>query len=153
MKRNTRMNIGAFMIVLMLSLPFATAESLKITDIQVKEVSDRYAIINWVTDQFSSSQVKFGENSTELDNTKSNSRQVLNHTLLLKGLKSDTKYFFNVSSQNSNGTSAMEGLDFTTALIDTIPPFINVEIPDSINKNTLNIVGTTEPNAEIYIYI
>jgi len=153
MEKTAKMNIGAFMIVLMLSLPFATAEALKINDVAVKEVSDRYAIINWNTDQISSSEVKFGENITVLDNTKSNSKQVVNHTLVLNGLKAETKYFFNVSSQNDNGTSVLGPNEFTTALLDTIPPFISAEIPDFINKNTINIIGATEPNAEIYIYV
>ena len=152
MRKTLKMNIGAFMIVLMLSLPFATAESLKITDVQVKEVSDRYAIINWITDKVSSSEVKFGEN-LNLDSVKLNSKKVTNHTILLRGLNPETNYFFNVSSNDGSETAAEGGFNLNTTLLDTLPPFINAETPASTNKNAINIIGTTEPNAEIYIYV
>ena len=58
---------GIFSIfVAMLFLVMPLANSLSISDLSVTEVSDRYAVVEWDTDEVAVSEIQYGENETSL---------------------------------------------------------------------------------------
>jgi len=138
------------MLFLFVLLPFAEALSISNATVQA---SDRYAIINWQTDENASSTVLYGTNVTKLTLTKTSSVLEKNHALLISQLKNNTAYYFNVSSTNATVTATAGPFNFTTTLKDTIIPFIDVKLPEYYGSTTLSVTVRTEPNTEVYVYI
>jgi hypothetical protein len=153
MNQNYKKGWSIFFIVLILFMPIEVSFAVSVDKVKVQQVSDRYAVVNWQSDQASSSVVKYGFNTTKLTTTQTISTLVKNHTVLLPSLKNNTKYYFNVSSTNPNGSASKGVFNFTTTLKDTIAPFINVKLPDYVGSTSLAISGTTEPNTQIYVYV
>ncbi len=153
----TKQNAALFMILLIILLPIQTASALTISNVNVVEYSNRYALINWETDEASSSLVKYDVTNTTLTLTKSDSSFVKNHTVLLSNLLSSTEYFFFVQSSNENGTAvdnkSNEYYKFTTDSVDTKPPFIIADLPRYNAGTEINIDVMTEPNALVVIYV
>ncbi len=141
-----------FVIVIMLAVPMASA--LSVNEVNVKEVSDRYAVIEWETDEAASGKVEFGETSQDLAAAETSSVLVKSHSMIISPLDSAVKYFYNVTSANENGTKTVGPNEFTTAVSDNIAPFIEVDIPEFMNTpENLKIDGKTEPNTDVYVYV
>ncbi|MBT5873584.1 MAG: T9SS type A sorting domain-containing protein [Candidatus Latescibacteria bacterium] len=90
--------------------------------------SDDRAIITWLTDEGSDSEVQFGTDADSLETAVVDGAIVTSHQVTLTGLTPSTKYFFKVLSsdvaQNGPTTSATFSLT-TSATPDTETPVIS----------------------------
>ncbi|VVB76376.1 Uncharacterised protein [Candidatus Tiddalikarchaeum anstoanum] len=72
-------------------------------------------LITWLTNEQGNSSVKYGINLSMMGGVVSNSSFVLNRSLLISGLSSNTTYYYNVTSCDILGNCAMKGsYNFTT---------------------------------------
>jgi len=143
--------ISIFMILLIVLLPVSF--SLSITNVEYSNITDRSAIIKWRTDEASNSSVHYG-NSTNLTLSKDVSESVLNHSVLIDNLLNNTLYYFAVQSGDVINNNSGNFYSFTTQqTIVNIPLFLNVSIPAYVNTGTINIAGTTKPNARVLVYL
>jgi hypothetical protein len=89
----------------MLLLPqVAVADGPAISNVSVPNVTGTTAIITWVTNSSSDSQVNYGT-TTGLGTIVSDNSTVNNHLILLQGLNPGTIYYFEVESTDVSGTS------------------------------------------------
>ncbi len=139
-------------VVMLLFLLLPVSSALSINNVQVSEVSDRYAIVNWQSDIDSSSTVSYGTDES-LSSSKSSAVKTTNHSVLISPLNNNTQYFFNASSVNGSDSAIVGPNTFTTTLTDTINPAINVNLPDYVGSTTISITGSSEPNTQIYVYV
>ena len=97
-----------------------------ISNITVTSIAATSATINWITDQSSTSQVKYGLTNSYGTTTTLNSAFVTSHTVTLTGLSASTNYHFQVISTTSgNATTSSSDQTFSTiAAPDTTPPSI-----------------------------
>lgn len=155
-RNNTKYFAMLLGIIISLLLFISSAHALAISNAEIKEVSDRYAIVAWQTDKDADSSAIYGKTETAMAGsgimTKTGAK---NHSVLLLRLDPNTEYFFNITSEAQDGEKAVYGiLNFTTALTDTIAPFIDVLVPEFWKEpGNFKLSGRTEPNAEIYIRI
>jgi len=78
----------------------------EITDVAVDNILSTQARINWTTDEFATSLVKYGD---YLDGYETSKRETLftkNHSISLDGLLPKTRYYFAVNSTDRSGNSA-----------------------------------------------
>ena len=154
---NTKQIFAMFSMALMLFLPITTVHALAITDVNIEQVSDRYARINWQTDENSDSLLRYDITNTTLALDESDSTLVTNHTIMLTNLLNGTRYFFEVESTNENGTVGDNNSDvyhqFVTDASDTTPPFIIADLPAYNPGTSIDIQVETEPNALIRIFV
>lgn len=141
--------ISIFMIILMVSLTPVFALSISGTN---ADVSDRYAVIKWDTDEMSTSRVAYGLNESSMDKRQTDSTPATNHTIVLLGLQRSTTYSYSANSTNQNGTATSGVLEFTTSAVDDKNPFVEFDVPEYTRDARLNIEGLTEPDSEVYLY-
>ncbi|MBN2421237.1 fibronectin type III domain-containing protein [Candidatus Woesearchaeota archaeon] len=141
-----------FVIAVMMLIPVETCFAMNLRDITVSDVSDRYAIINWQTDNAGDSSVVFGQDESSLS-VKSSSVMTENHSVMLSPLIPGTDYIFNVSSRNGTDFAISTADTFTTLTSDNAPPFIGVELPEYAGSTTIPMTVYTEPNSQVYIYV
>ncbi|MDY6834857.1 MAG: Ig-like domain-containing protein [Chloroflexota bacterium] len=85
-----------------------------ISPVQVIDATSSSATITWTTDDMSDSAINYGETES-LGTIVSDSSLVTSHTMELTGLSSNTTYYYQVTSTNSDGYSSTSGLyTFTT---------------------------------------
>ncbi|MFC1728066.1 hypothetical protein ACFLZ7_01210 [Nanoarchaeota archaeon] len=148
--------IALFCILLVLTLPVGVADALSISNIDL-EVSDRYAIVNWETDEASNSLVHYDVTNVTLALQGQDSVLKTNHSLMLTNLIADTKYYYSVESSNPNGTVVDNNSgayhEFMTDLVDTTPPFIIADIPEYNAGALIDIEVSTEPDSIIFLYV
>ncbi len=93
-----------------------------IVNVNVSEITETTARINWTTSENANSTVKYGKTKS-LGSIKERALYVKEHSLGIGSLQPKTLYYFNVSScdlaENCNETGIF---NFTT--IDTTPPFV-----------------------------
>ncbi|MBN1156734.1 fibronectin type III domain-containing protein, partial [Candidatus Woesearchaeota archaeon] len=120
-----------------------THESL--TDVTTQSGS---AEIRWTTDADANSTVIYDTGSQEMNYSVSDSQLTKQHTLTMDGLISDTLYYYVIVS-NDISTPAYT---FRTNL--SSGTFLNINaLPERVNKNKINISGTTEANARFKIFV
>jgi hypothetical protein len=77
-----------------------------ISGVTVSNIIDTAATITWTTNQQSTSTVDYG-NTTALGSTTSDGNLTYNHTINLTGLSPNTLYYYQVSSTNAEGRTAV----------------------------------------------
>ncbi len=88
----------------------------EITGVEVDNIISSEARINWTTDEFAASLVKYGSTQGGYEITKRDPLFTENHSILLDGLMPGTKYYFAVNSTDRSGNSAeSEALEFETS--------------------------------------
>jgi hypothetical protein len=81
------------------------------------------ALITWITDEFATSSIEYGETVSYGMSSSSNSF-IKNHSIFIDGLTTDTLYHFRVSSRDSSG-NASTSADYTfTPTYDIVAPNI-----------------------------
>ncbi|GAG13241.1 unnamed protein product, partial [marine sediment metagenome] len=77
-------------------------EPTRITEVKIAEVGKDYAVIFWRTNHYTrNNKVNYGENRSYGNNVFSEDRE-REHTAKITNLKPNTKYVFEVMSQNKN---------------------------------------------------
>ncbi|MCX6641915.1 MAG: fibronectin type III domain-containing protein, partial [Candidatus Bathyarchaeota archaeon] len=87
-----------------------------ITEIFIDNILSSEARINWTTDEFATSLVKYGGFPDEYETSKKDTLFTKNHSIYLDGLLPETKYYFAVNSTDRSGNSAeVKALEFVTS--------------------------------------
>jgi len=154
MKKITRL-ASVFMIQLIVLLPFAIA--LEISGTGAKDITDKFAVAAWQTNDPADSRVFYGLNKTDLALTKTDINKVNNHSVFLGGLSPNKVYYFKVKSVSSNGTKEDDNggnmYSFQTLSNDSVPPYIETNVPEYSNKAVIDIFGKTEPMTLVNLYV
>ncbi|HBG46065.1 MAG TPA: hypothetical protein DDW94_03655 [Deltaproteobacteria bacterium] len=104
------------------------------------------AVINWMTDEASTSQVEYGLTASYGYSTTLDTAARTTHSQTINGLAADTTYNFRVRSVDSTGNAAISGnYTFKTEPpADTAPPVIsNVQVTD-ITSTSAVVSWTTD---------
>ncbi len=128
-------------------------ESVNISDVKIKNISDTSVIISWVTNVLSNTWVKYGKTSS-YGSTKevSNQSSVTKHSARLDYLKPNIKYYYQVSSRNED--TSQKGKKDGFFVINKENPdtnsnisFLNIDIPEKymINGNVKILWNTSVP--------
>ena len=98
--------IMAVLLLLLLLLPqSALAAGPQISNVSVSDITETTVEISWTTNTTSDSRVNYGT-STALGQTKYDSIEGTTHNIILTGLTQGTKYYFEVESTGTSGTSS-----------------------------------------------
>lgn len=99
-----------------------------LSNVSVAIATYNSAIINWKTDEDSTSQIETGivsgsySTSTSIDTTKS-----IYHSVTVIGLTNSTKYYFRAKSKDSQDNEGISSeSNFTTSDINTVTVYVNV---------------------------
>jgi len=128
-----------------------------ISYIKVFNISGDSAIINWTTDKWSTSVVKYWTLSGFYRNT-TRGEDGTRHMVFLLGLLPSTKYYFVVNSTDIAGNSAQSSEHLFTTYPDIYPPIIsNINVSSSINETDETIMAnitwvTDEPSYSFVKY-
>jgi hypothetical protein len=94
------------------------------------------AIVRWHSDTPTSSAVSYGETSSYGTNSSYDASMVMNHQVLIGGLKASTTYHFRVAGADADGNAVFSG-DST---------FVTQSVPSKVSQSPVTIVigpGTT----------
>lgn len=97
-----------------------------ISNVKAENINNTSATITWTTDEASNSIVEYGTSSGSYSNSTQNTTAVTSHSINLTNLKSGTKYYYVVKSQDAAGNQATgseynfttTGQTFTLLLVD-----------------------------------
>ncbi len=147
--------IALFLVELILILPIYSS-ALTISNIQV-DATDKSATVTWLTDEESVTKINYGADKNNLNGSVSEVALIKDHSVLLRDLEKSTAYFFELIAQTPteilvDGKSG-EYYKFVTLEEDIVPPFIDVEIPEAVDSNELDIFGQTEIDTKIELFI
>ena len=138
-------------------LTFTTADTTDeippvLSNINVVNITDTSATVQWQTNEASDSRVSFGLN-TGYGNEQFNENLVINHSIDLYGLRADTIYHVQVESRdNSSNVTLSEDFTFQTAReADIIPPVISNIIESDITESSITISWQTDEKSGSYI--
>lgn len=113
-----------------------------ISEVGVFEVSPYSARVTWTTDEWCTSQVEYGEDSTYGRFTVLSTTLVTSHSMFLVGLDPSTTYHFRVRSRDvAENETVSADEEFTTAALGT---FYHVD-QKAANASDLNPGTETEP--------
>ena len=117
----------------------------RISHVRVLGISDKGAVVTWITDIPANSVVKYGL-TANYNNAPFNSEMVTSHSITLSGLRPNTDYHFQVNSTNVPGSYAVSrDYTFTTTdLPDNIPPTITDLRVDGVTATTAVISWNTD---------
>ncbi len=137
-------------LTLILNLPLISA--LEISNVRAEEIIQNSAMVRWDTDQPADSFVGYGESKETLIKV-GDAQKVTEHELPATNLKPSTKYYFNVESDGLINDNSGEYYSFTTLAPDTSPPEIVVKLPEMVPGVNLDLVGWTEVNSKVILYV
>lgn len=123
-----------------------------INNLQILEIINKTATINWITNENSTSIVYYGLNDT-LNSILEDNNSVINHILTLKNLVENEKYVFIASSCDKNNNCANSTTQSFTILKDVTLPLLDVTIPAFVNTGTIDIIGKTRPFSDVKLYV
>lgn len=142
--------IALIVIILFVNLP--VVQALEISNVRAEDVTENSAVIRWQTDQPADSFASYGQEK-ESFSTLGDALPVAEHQISIKNLNPDTEYFYQVKSSDLVDDNSGQFYNFKTLAPDTTPPAISVEVLSAIKGNELDIVGTTELNAIVNLYL
>lgn len=117
-----------------------------ISDIEVINITGVGGQVHWITNEISSSWVDYGRTvGYELGHV-NNPALVLNHTLSIGGLASQTAYHYRVISVDGSGNIATSA-DKTFFTLDVTPPIISLLVVGDITTTTARITWTTNESS------
>lgn len=126
-----------------------------ITRVSVSGVTDRLAVISWVTNEPADSTVHYGL-TTSYGLSVSESNFVLKHSIVLRELSPSTVYHFRVESRDPSGNGPARSGDYTFRTLsapDTAPPIIS-SVRVSVITDRMAVVSweTDEPADSLVEY-
>jgi len=100
---------------------FTTDGPPQISNVQVSQISDDSAIINWDTSAPADSQVEYGLTASYGSTTTLDPTPTLSHSVVLSNLNAETLYHYRVLSSNTGGDAYSGDYTFSTlAFVDEI---------------------------------
>lgn len=87
-----------------------------ISEVNVSDITESSATINWITDEEATSWVKYGKTETYKSTTPVDEGLTMEHSVTLTGLEPDTTYHFSARSKDAGGNRAFyKDRTFTTS--------------------------------------
>ncbi len=123
----------------------------EINNIDVSTPTDLTARIKWNTNENSTSEIRYGINTT--DKIKSSNELKINHSVTIDGLTKGLKYIYYIRSCDASNNCGISQNQTFTAGIDTTPPFFNLSVPRYVNKRVIDLAGTTEPFSSVTLFV
>jgi len=129
----------------------------RISSVAAALVSNTSAVITWVTDKNSTSQVIYGTSTAYGTETAVSTDLLTGHSVTLTGLAGNTKYYYKVVSVDAYTNSATDdnsgaGHTFTTlATADVTPPKITDVKAGNISLIGATIVWTTDEVSNSFV--
>jgi hypothetical protein len=113
-------------------------------------VSTRAAVINWMTDRDSNSQIEYGTSSGHYSpTTAANITQVTSHSLTLDNLQPGTTYYYRALWTDADGNTGTSNESVFTTL--PAPTISNVNASGvNLHTGTIQFTSTGASQAEIY---
>lgn len=145
-------NEGAQSDTLIASTESSDLSSPVISEVDIAEIRDNEATITWLTSKNSTSIVFFGT-SQVLDRKEEIKKQVRNHSVTIDSLEKGVSYSFVVSSCDNDDNCANSSLSRFEAGLGTKAPGINATVPMFVNKNQIDITGSTEPFSSVRLFV
>jgi predicted RNA-binding Zn-ribbon protein involved in translation (DUF1610 family) len=124
-----------------------------ISNIKVSGVTDRVAVVSWVTDEPADSAVECGATAS-YGLSVSDDNFVTVHELTLTGLNASTLYHFRVLSTDATGNGPAASLDLTFSTVaqpDRTPPAISGVGVEGITATTATIIWDTDEVADSFV--
>lgn len=106
-----------------------------ISSVSVAPISDTTAVINWITNEATTSRISYGTSSGALTSqTTLNSYLNTSHAELVNGLTANTTYYYTVTSADDSGNSAVstEGSFTTLNTLTEFSPDITLPVISSV---------------------
>jgi hypothetical protein len=119
-----------------------------ISQVETMGITDSTALIQWITDELSDSQVEYGFTATYGSMTPLDGSMVTQHSLALFGLLPETEYHYRVRSADGSANVAYSGdQTLQTEGVDLIPPQISSVGISSISDSGATISWITDEPA------
>ncbi|MCP4277797.1 MAG: S8 family serine peptidase, partial [Gammaproteobacteria bacterium] len=106
----------------------------------VHDISDDQAIISWLTDESSSTQVNIGTEENNLTRTETAPGLLTNHKLLITSLSPSTTYYFSALSSDLSGNQTITNTFSFTTLSEEQPDTLKIIATPIIESLTGNSV-------------
>jgi len=124
-----------------------------ILSITVSNITDTTAIVYWMTDERSTTQVEYGTSASYGKKSPYNPALVYYHGVVLSGLQPNTTYHFRVISKDAYDNEAVSGDDQFDTLPDSTPPDIfGVEARHITGTSALIYWATNEKSTTQVVY-
>jgi len=114
-----------------------------ITNIQVSNVTDSAATIQWTTDVPADSRVLYGLTPSSVTNVVSVAGNVTSHSVTLTALQDGTTYYFDVSSTSPSGTTTDDNQE-AHYTFTTLPRF-SVTAATTVSEGCAPTNGVVDP--------
>ena len=116
-----------------------------ITNTTSTMVMDTQALINWTTDEMSTSEVIYGVQSGNYTLTSSDANLATDHKIILLNLATSTPYFYKVVSVDASGNSASSSQEYTFTTLETL----SQESAVLLRESQANAAGQTTGAANV----
>ncbi len=130
--------LAAVLFLFLVNLSFAENDTAApvISSVSVSSATYNSAVISWLTDEASTTQVEYGATAS-YGSAQQDASLVTSHLINLAGLASSMVYHFRVkSTDNASNTAISDDYNFTTAQApDTSPPTIGSVLPATAAPN------------------
>ena len=114
-----------------------------ISDVSVSEISERSAVISWITDKPTISTVQIYTEAGIIITERSDRELVTNHRVLIDGLSPNSSYYFEIVSGDTPASPTLSRQHhFTTDAVATKLLISNVRVAE-IKESSITIVWTT----------
>ena len=123
-----------------------------ISNVDIADIKDDTATIDWQTNENASSIIYYGANQ-KLDKKEESSKLLINHSVKLGNLEKGSVYSFAASSCDNDGNCANSSVSSFEAGSDVKTPKIETNIPRFFNKNQIDISGTTKPFSSVKLFV
>ncbi len=95
------------------------------------------ALISWTTDDLANSTIIWGNETTNLNETNSNSALSTGHSINISGLDDNMTYYYNITSCNDQGLCTQDGTyNFTTNVTIVSIPSLNKTLTIYVNDTS-----------------
>ena len=90
------------------NVEFILDKSLALSSIQIVGIAKRSAIITWTTTNSSVGRVFYGTNKKKLRAIAADNNENTTHSVLIRGLKKKTKYYFYITTERPDGSKQVK---------------------------------------------
>jgi len=141
-------------LVMVLFLNWPLVNALNISNVRVEEITENDAVVKWETDEAADGFVSYGLDKDDLE-TVGDASLVYNHSFELSELANSTAYYFKVKSGGAEDDNEGNFYSFETseAVVEVGELSIEVEIPELVGDDKIDIFGGTKAGAEVRLEV
>ncbi len=152
MNQHTKLKQVTVLLVLALFIMLPVASALEISNVHTIDVTDTSATVVWETDEPADGFVSYSADESNFQ-TEGHGTLVTEHSVTLNNLNPETSYSYSVESNGQTDDDNGNFYSFSTLPLDTEAPQLTVELPTTIQGNTLSIEGSAEVGAFVNVIL